>query len=364
MIKKQYKGRILQIIPDYLFAGAERMTEYLSIELVHRGWEVFAVSLFDRRTSITDELENSGVKVRFLGKKRGFDMSMIVKLRRLFIELKPDVIHSHRYCMQYTEFANLGLKIPHVHTIHNIANQEVPRRIQAIQRCAFRSGRSVPVAINETVRKSICDLYNLSDRKVPLVYNGIPNYNPKPIEKIPGLLDSFTFLTIGRAAPQKNQRVLVQSFVRFHKKYSETKLLIIGDGECFADVASEIERLKANSFIFQLGQLSNARDYYYDADAFVLPSLYEGMPMTLIEAMTAGIPVLASNRGGSVDLVKDGVTGYCCEPDEAGISNGLTRIYTDPKRQMIAHSGQLISRKYTVEAMTDGYEKVYSQCML
>ena len=358
------RGRILQIMPDYLLAGAERMAEYLSVELVHRGWEVFAVSLYSKHTSITDELSNAGIEVRFLGKRHGLDLSMVTKLRRLFVELRPTAIHSHRYCMQYTEFANIGLKIPHIHTVHNIANQEVPKRIQGIQRWSFRSKHAVPVAINETVKRSVCNLYHLPNEAVPIVYNGIPEYVPNPVEHVPGDLDSFTFLNIGRAMPQKNQRALVRAFVRFHESYPATKLLIIGDGEYFDEITSEIECLDARSFIFQLGQLPNARDYYYIADAFVLPSLYEGMPMTLIEAMMAGIPVLVSKRGGSVDLIEDCATGYLCEPDEVGIAEGLAHVYTDPSLRKIALSGKLASEKYTASAMADAYEEVYSQWAL
>lgn len=351
-------------MPDYLLAGAERMAEYLSVELVHRGWEVFAVSLYSKHTSITDELSNAGIEVRFLGKRHGLDLSMVTKLRRLFVELRPTAIHSHRYCMQYTEFANIGLKIPHIHTVHNIADQEVPKRIQGIQRLSFRSKRAVPVAINETVKRSVCDLYHLSSEAVPIVYNGIPGYAPNPVEHVPGDVKSFTFLNIGRAMPQKNQRALVRAFAQFHESYPATKLLIIGDGEHFDEITSEIGSLGAKSFIFQLGQLPNARDYYYIADAFVLPSLYEGMPMTLIEAMMAGIPVIASKRGGSVDLIEDGVTGYLCEPDETGVVEALTRVYMDPCRKEIALSGKLASKKFTASTMADAYEEMYLQWVL
>lgn len=354
------KGCVVQVLPDLSLAGAERMAEYLSIELRKRGWRVVVASLFDKRTGITDELERADVEVRFLGKHPGLDLSMISKLKRLLRDTEPAVVHSHRYCMQYTVPAGLGLSCSRVHTVHNMAEREVPKRIQAIQRLAFHGKKVVPVAINETVRDSICDLYGLPEESVPVVYNGVPPYNPGPVANLPGNPDAFAFLSIGGAMPQKNQLAMVRAFARFHERNAGTKLLIIGDGELYGNIADEIKRLNAGSYIFQLGQLPNARDYCYAVDAFLLPSLYEGMPMTIIEAMMAGLPVLASDRGGSKDMIHAGETGYLCETDEKSIANALQRLYGDPMRLKVAAAGKAASERYTASAMADGYERVYS----
>lgn len=354
------QNTILQVMPDFGLAGAERMAEHLSTELSSRGWNVIAVSLFDRHTEITDELESSGIEVVYLGKKPGLDISMVSKLRRLFKITKPLVIHTHRYCMQYTIPASLGLRLNSVHTVHNIAEKEVPPRIQVIQKMAFRSGRAVPVAINETVRKTICDLYHLSYDSVPIVYNGVPACKPSCVS-LPGDPDSFACLNIGRLMPQKNQAALIRAFVSFHEHYENVKLVIIGDGELRAALQNQIDELGASEYIFLMGVLKNARDYCYAADAFVLPSLYEGMPMTLVEAMMAGIPVLVSRGGGSVDLVQDGVTGYLCESDAPSIESALLRLYRDADRKNIGDAGRKQSLDYTVSAMADGYERVYAK---
>lgn len=351
---------VMQVLPDFGLAGAERMAEHLCIELAARGWNVVAVSLFTRRTDITQELESSGIPVEFLDKRPGLDLAIVPKLRKLFKAKSPAVVHSHRYCMQYILPARLGLKFRGVHTIHNIAEKEVPSRIQKMQRWAFQSGKTVPVAINSTVKESVCNLYSLDEASVPLVYNGAPNYAPSRVE-LPGDPDAFAFLTIGRAMPQKNQLALVRAFNRFHQSHPKSKLLIVGDGELREAIKSEIATLEASQWIYQMGCLPNARDYCYAADAFVLPSLYEGMPMTLIEAMSAGTPVIASRCGGSVDMVQDGVTGYLCEPDEPSIESALMRLYLDPRRNKVADAGRRMSLDFTSYAMADGYERVYEK---
>lgn len=350
---------VVQIVPDFSLAGAERMVEALSLELHHRGVRVLAVSMFSKQTAITDELQNSGVKIAFLGKRPGFDFSMISKMRSLFKSVSPQVIHTHLYCEEYSLLASSGFSAKHVHTVHNLAEKEVPRRLQVIQYLAFHNHKVIPVAINPVVQHSICKRYCLDPASVPIVFNGIPQYHPSPVKDIPGDPLAFTFLTVGRAMPQKNQISLVRAFVSFHNKNNNTKLLVIGGGELYQNIASEIEKNKACSYIFQLGQKNNVRDYYYVVDAFVLPSLYEGMPMTLIEAMAAGLPVLASNRGGSVDMVKNGVTGYLCGTSDIEIEEGLSHLYRDPRRQEIAECGKSESSKFTATAMADAYEHIY-----
>lgn len=161
---------------------------------------------------------------------------------------------------------------------------------------------------------------------------------------------------------QKNQIALVRAFSRLHSEFSQTILLIIGDGELRDSIASEIKSLDAESYFFQLGLKPNARGYCYVADAFVLPSLYEGMPMTLIEAMIAGLPVLATATGGrKPDMIEDGVTGYLCTPEEASIYCGLKRVMVDPDRQTIAQAGKRASERYTAVRMAEGYEELYTR---
>ena len=89
--------KIIQIMPDFGLAGAETMVENLSCSLAAEGHDVLVISFFDLHTAITERIENKGIKIEYLGKKRGFDPSIISKMRRIGFCRKPDVIHMHRY---------------------------------------------------------------------------------------------------------------------------------------------------------------------------------------------------------------------------------------------------------------------------
>ena len=126
--------KIIQIMPDFGLAGAETMVENLASGLVAEGHDVLIISLYDLHTAITERLENKGIKIEYLGKKRGFDPSVILKMRKIIKKYQPDVIHTHRYVLPYVFLASMGLKIKRVHTVHNVAQKE---QTKLLIRCFF-----------------------------------------------------------------------------------------------------------------------------------------------------------------------------------------------------------------------------------
>ena len=89
--------KIIQLMPEFGLAGAETMCENLTCELISRGHDVLVVSLYDYHSAITDRLEKKCVRIVYLGKKPGLNLSVIGKLRRVLKSFNPDIIHTHRY---------------------------------------------------------------------------------------------------------------------------------------------------------------------------------------------------------------------------------------------------------------------------
>ena len=116
--------KIMQIMPEFGLAGAEIMCENLSYELAQRGNEMILVSLYTYHSAITDRLEREGIRIVYLGKKSGIDISIYRKLDNLIQREKPDVIHTHRYVMQYSVPIGAKYHIGMVHTVHNVAEKE------------------------------------------------------------------------------------------------------------------------------------------------------------------------------------------------------------------------------------------------
>ena len=135
--------KILQVIPYFCFGGAETMCENLTYVLQKQGHQVTVVSLYARRTPISERMEHAGVRILYLDKKMGLDLSMIPKLRKIMRAEQPDVVHTHLDVIKYAVAAARMAGVHKcVHTVHNVADKEAEGRVQKIiNSFYFKRGR-------------------------------------------------------------------------------------------------------------------------------------------------------------------------------------------------------------------------------
>ena len=143
--------KIIQVIPFLGMGGAETMCENLVYELKKLGHEVIVVSLYNKETVITQRLKEASVDVRFLDKKNAFDFSMFKKLKKLFKQEKPDVIHTHLYVTKYVFPVACKLKIKVVHTIHNEARKEATKFWRTFNKYYYKKSLVIPVALSKSI---------------------------------------------------------------------------------------------------------------------------------------------------------------------------------------------------------------------
>ena len=295
--------KILQVIPYFCFGGAETMCENLTYAQIKAGHEVCVVSLYGERTPISRRMEESGVRIHYLDKKLGLDLSMVPKLYRIIRQEKPDAVHTHLDVIKYAVAAARLAGVKHcVHTVHNVADKEAEGLSQKIiNTLYFHLGWSVPVALSPEVQQTIVDFYKLKESDVPVIFNGIDLSRciPKTAyeEK-----DDMILLHIGRFNEQKNHKGLLEIFHKLVQYHPDFRLQLLGDGELRAEMEHHAKALGISDRVDFLGNQSNVYPYLQAADLFVLPSLYEGMPMTIIEAMGTGLPIVAADVGGIPDM--------------------------------------------------------------
>ena len=355
--------KVIQVIPQFGLAGAEIMCENLIYSLKELGNDVIVVSLYDYHSAITERLEKSGFSIKYLDKKKGFDVSIIPKLYHLFKEEKADVIHTHLYVLKYTVPAAIlsGIKCQ-VHTVHNIAEKEVRPKEQKVNSIFYKYCHVIPVALSSKIKTSILNVYPLSSENVPVVFNGIDlrkcyiktDYKLKE--------DIFKILHIGRFSEQKNHLGLIKGFYLFHKQYPESQLLLIGDGELLPEVKLLVAEYKLEDSIIFLGLKDNVYQYLHETDVFILPSKYEGMPMTLIEAMGTGLPIIASNVGGIPDLLENNKSALLISCNENEICDALIKFRNN--EQLRCEYGLYAlkkSKKFSSQKMAEKYLRIYKK---
>jgi len=351
--------KILQIIPDFVIGGAERMAEALTVSLFDKDHDVEAVSLYNYKSAITKNLEQKGIKVHYLNKKKGMDISMILKLYHLFIRFKPDVIHTHRHVCQYVIPAAVVAGVPvRVHTVHSIAQKEsVPKKLQKI---FFKYFKLVPVAISEVVKESICEVYGLNDEKVPIAYNGMDLSRYVKKENYDVSDNKFKIIHIGRFSEEKNHFELLKAFSLATKKYPDMILDLYGEGELESQIRECIQELGLNEKVRLCGIVNNINEILHNYDLFVLSSRYEGMPMTIIEAMASGMPIVAANVGGVPDMLENEVSALLCTSDSESVSDCILRMYENRElREKLGSEALNMSDKFSLDNMCAGYIEIY-----
>ena len=194
-----------------------------------------------------------------------------------------------------------------------------------------------------------------------MVYNGIDSSSAVRKESYRAG-DMFRFLHVGRFAPQKNHAAFVEAFARLHRKYPDTSLTMIGTGELYDTVREQVRELGLQEAVYMPGQMDNVMAQYPMYDAFILPSVYEGMPITLIEAMASGMPIAASGVGGVPDMLCHGENGLLCTAEADSIAEVMEQLYRDETlREKLGRQARADSQRFTSKYMAQAYLDIYTK---
>jgi len=349
------------VIPYFCFGGAETMCENLTYALTDMGHEVTVVSLYQEQTPIARRMEAAGIRIFYLDKKLGLDLSMVSKLAKIMKQVRPDVVHSHLNVIKYTVAAAKLCGIRRcVHTVHNVAQEEAEGRLEKIISTAyFRLGWSVPVALSPEIRNTIVSFYGLKETEVPMIYNGVDLSKCRPKTDY-SLSKPAVLLHVGRFNEQKNHKGLLDAFAQVLQSHPDCCLKLIGDGELLEETKNYADSLGIREKVAFLGSQTDIYAFLQEADLFLLPSRFEGMPMTIIEAMGTGLPVVASAVGGVPDMMTNRESGMlvACQPDAVS-SAVCSLLESEALRKKIGSAAKERSEQFSAQYMAHAYIEVY-----
>ena len=352
--------KIAQIMPEFGLAGAEIMCENLTYELRKAGHEVVVVSMYDYHSAITERLEQAGVEIRYLGKKPGMDPSMIGKMWKVFRETGVEVVHTHRYCAQYAMPAAMLAGVRHrVHTLHSVAPKENKKPARILSKFFYKYCHVIPVSLSGLVKESVVEEYKLAPGAIPMIFNGIDLSKCVPKEDYTRK-GNFKILHIGRFSQEKNHVGLIEAFGKFHANHPDSELWLVGDGKLRPEVEDFAKDWGLEQAVKFLGLQSNVYGFMHDADVFALTSNYEGMPMTLIEAMGTGLPVVATRVGGIPDMLSDD-TALLVPVDMNAVADAFEKFYSDESlRRSCGLAAMARAEQFSAQTMAENYLKIYS----
>lgn len=311
--------KIIQIVPQLGSGGAERFVVDLSNELSNNH-DVTLITFFPLEThGFYKDILSDRVKIISLNKKLGKDLILPFKLLKHIRSHRPYIVHTHLNAFFYSLLCILFIrkKTRYIHTVHNDALKEAPnRKGLLIKRVIFKRRLSLPITISQLSSESFDRNYGFT---AGIVENGRADESMNPIDpnikdwinslrKTP---DTKIFVNIARLAPEKNHKLLIDSFKLLIPKYPNIKLLIIGS-ELDGNIGNYV-RQNVNDKIHYLGEQRKPIDFMKLSDAFCLSSTIEGMPISIIEALSVGCVPICTPAGGIPNMIEDGKSGILSE---------------------------------------------------
>jgi glycosyltransferase involved in cell wall biosynthesis len=360
------KVRVLEVLASLRRAGAERVAVSLATGLDRATFETEVVSLFDAfPEGFEPSLERAAVRTHHLGKRRGLDLRMLPRLARVVRSFRPAIVHTHSYVLRYALPARLASGGgPMVHTLHNLAARESPRLGTWVHRIAMRAG-VCSVAVSREVAQSFAELYGREPECV--IENGIDLERFRPSgrgwKRANGFADGDRLLvSVARLDRQKNPLGLMDAFARALGGDPRWHLLLVGDGSLRQEAEARARSLLAGR-IHLLGVRGDIDALLPECDAFALASHWEGMPVAIIEAMAAGLPVVATAVSGVAEMVADGVTGLLAPPgDTQALADALALLARDPgRRQEFGRAARERAARFGVDRMIAAYAALFER---
>jgi glycosyltransferase involved in cell wall biosynthesis len=318
----------------------------------------------------TPEIESLGIKVTLIPqKKKGADYFAFLKVARILKQEKIDVIHTHN--TQPFMDGVLGAILARVKTrIHTDHARDFPDKRRYMFAEWFLSHFvSKVIAVSEHTAKNLMKYEKISPHKMAVIPNGIDGSKyaisidkDKKRAEI-GITDKGPIIGIGvRLCEQKGITYLLKAMPEIIKSFPDCTLIIAGRGPLENELKLEASNLGLSKNVKFLGMRLDIPELLQIMDCYVLPSLWEGMPMVLLEAMAAKCPIIATKVGGIPSVITSGENGLLVEPEDSkAISDAVMRVFKDVDlRNGITGKGfTFFAEKFDSRVMTTRYEELY-----
>jgi glycosyltransferase involved in cell wall biosynthesis len=313
-----------------------------------------------QRGALADEIESHGCPVIALGLEPGLRPSALFRIAKLLRERGIDVVHTHntKPLLYAGPAARLAGVRAVIHTRHGQRHGATRRQNALFRLAACCADRMVCVSEDS---QHCCLSEGIDPARVRVIPNGID------IERFSGAgcRTGSPALYVGRLTPEKDVATLVRATALVVRSAPLFRLRIVGDGPCKEELLQLTSELGLAEHVEFLGRRSDVHAIMAEASLFVLSSRTEGVPLTVLEAMASGLPVVATDVGGTSEAVKDGVTGTLVPAcAEAPLATAILAHRNDPHRaRSMGEAGRdLVRRRFDVRSMVAQYEAIYRQC--
>jgi len=357
--------RIMHVIESLEHGGAEAVV--VDLAGACSGDHEVTICCLKRQGSLADRLD-ANVGLICLDRGEGNDLTLPWRIAREARRRDIEILHSHSWGVFLETAAAAWLSGSRaVHTVHgpylrhgkSLAQRARARLRRVLERLAARRMDGI-ACVAASVREFVTHEMRLPT-KVSVIHNGIPDYvAPSPP---PPADDARRLVSVGRLASVKAYDVLLRAFAQVSHNRPRLRLTLVGDGPERVGLERLAERLCVSSSVDFVGFRDDVADLLAQQDMFVLSSQHEGISIAILEAMRAGLPVVATRVGGVPDTVVDGVTGVLVPPDDpTRLAATIDRLLECPSGlRAIGAAGRAVQqRHFSLARMREQYLELYN----
>lgn len=368
------RPRVLHVMDSLCLGGTERVVLRLIADTRHR-FDHF-VCCIREPGGHEETFRAAGGEVTVIGKRQGHDWRVPWRIGRLCRELRPHIVHTRNWGAIEGVVAGRVARVPVV--IHGEHGSDSAERSAAYQRRARVRRLLLPlvdrvVVVSSHLEHWLVEEIGIPKSRVTLIANGVDHRQFQPTANRDRIRHELGYGAqhlvvgaLGRLHPIKNHVTLVAAFDAVRRDQPDARLVIVGDGPERRALEHEVARRHLRDTVLLAGEHNDVRPWLAAMDIFAQPSLLEGSSNAILEAMSAGLPVIATHTGGTPDLVHDGISGRLVAPMDTFALAAAIRAYGASPEVRAAHGRagrQTVLDHYSVERMVRDYVHVYDQAL-
>jgi glycosyltransferase involved in cell wall biosynthesis len=354
------KIKVLETIRQGQIGGGESHLLSLVENLDKDKFEPIVLSFTEG--PMVDKLREMGIKTEVIYTETPFDIRVWLKVKSFLLDNKIELIHAHGTRANSNVFwAAKQLNIPVIYTVHGWSFHDDQNflvknfRLWGERLLTRKSKVNISVSASNQLT-GIKNINGFSSVVVNLQFSNIR-------EELGVKHSEILILFLARFNHQKQPLILIKAFAKAHELNPNLKLLLVGDGEQKSEALQLVKTLGLSENILFQSFRQDVPDVLAAADIFVLPSLWEGLPIGLLEAMAMGKAIIATNVDGTSEVIHDGTNGLLIAVDELenNLVDSILKLSADKELQNVLgrNARQTISLKYSAATMTRQIEDVY-----
>lgn len=369
----QSRPTICHVLHGLRVGGAEVLAARLARQLPCFRWLFYCI---DELGTLGEELRGDGFDVTVSDRRPGIDWRCPWRLAEFLRRERVDLIHAHQYTPFFYSLAArlLAPRPPILFTEHGRWFPDYPRPRRIVANRLLLQRRDRVIGVGESVRQALIHNEGLPAVRVGVIHNGIDvsafangvNERWQVRREIGVGAGDLVILQVARLDALKDHATALKAIDRVRQQRPDIRLVLVGEGPERERIDALITRLDLSAHVRLLGLRQDVAHLLPAADIFLLSSKSEGIPLTVIEAMAAGLPVVATRVGGLAEVVDDGVTGLLAPAGDAvGLAEHLQRLAGDATlRREMGHRGRLRARARFAETdMHARYLRLYEEML-